>query len=256
VRRPEPRAVLVPGLGREIEVKIASEPQEWEQAFQLVAANYQERGYEMNRAKAYRFTPYHALPSTTVFVAKHQGRVVATFSLVADNDLLGLPLESLYGEEVAALRRQGRRIAEVTSLAVTELSQREFLLVFVAMIRLMKQFHVAQGGDTWVITVNPRHRAFYTKTLGYAPLGGCKPYAAVGDAPAEAFWLDVEQMRRNAPKGFQQVFGEPLPAEALLAPPLPRPFVRFFGSESTQTDEANLSPILGAVREGRSVRHW
>ena len=79
-----PRAAAVPGAGsrREIVVKIASEPDEWEQAFQLVAANYQERGYETTTDKPYRFTPYHALPDTTIFVAKHEGRVVATFSLV------------------------------------------------------------------------------------------------------------------------------------------------------------------------------
>jgi hypothetical protein len=46
----------------------------------------------------------------------------------------------------------------VISLAEDGLSRRESLRVFMALIRVMFQYHVAQGGDTWVITVNPRHR--------------------------------------------------------------------------------------------------
>ena len=41
--------------------------------------------------------------------------------------------------------------------------------MFNALIRLMKQHHVRHGGDTWVITVNPKHRNFYTKVLGFVP---------------------------------------------------------------------------------------
>ena len=246
----------MPGISREITVKIASEPEEWEQAFELVAANYQEKGYEAATAKPYRFTPYHALPDTTIFVAKHQSRVVATFSLVADNPLLGLPMEALYGAEIAGLRRQSRRLGEVTSLAMTDLGQREFLQVFTAMIRLMKQYHVSHGGDTWVITVNPRHRNFYCKVLGYRPLGPCKPYAAVGDAPAEAYVLDRELMRANAPRSYEFIFGEWLPPAVLTGVSLPRPFVRYFWSESNQADPARLGDILRDVVENNSPRAW
>jgi len=255
-RVPDPKAVVVPGLVRTVTVKIASELDELEQAFRLVAANYQERGYEAQTGKPFRFTPYHALPNTTVFVAKLDGRVVATFSLVADNVVLGLPMESIYSAEIADLRRQGRRMAEVTSLAFSDLGQREFLQVFTAMIRVMKQYHVAQGGDTWVITVNPRHSNFYTKVLGYRPLGECKPYAAVGDAPAEAYWLDAAAMRVNAPRGYAQIFGEDLPPEVLTAPPLPRPFIRYFGTESSQTDESRTDAILRTVAAVGGPRAW
>jgi hypothetical protein len=255
-RSADPQPILVRGVSRTIEVKIASEPDEWEQAFQLVAGNYQQRGYQAATAKPYRFTPYHALPDTTVFVATTGGRVVATFSLVADNSVLGLPLEDLYPEEIAGLRRQGRRLAEVTSLACSDLGQREFLQTFTTMIRLMKQYHVSRGGDTWVITVNPRHRAFYCKVLGYQSLGPCKAYASVSDAPAEAYWVDGEAMRADAPRGYAQVFGEALPADALRAPPMPRPFIRYFGSESSQTDEGRVSAILRTVAAVGTALAW
>jgi len=252
---PEPQPVPVPGLRSAITVKVASEPDEWEQAFQLVAANYQERGYDGGSGKPFRFTEFHALPDTTIFVAKREGRVVATFSLVPDNRLLGLPMESLYGAEIADLRKQGRRMAEVTSLAVADLSQREFLQVFTTLIKVLQQYHVSRGGDSWVITVNPRHRNFYCKVLGFQQLGECKPYAAVGDAPAEAYLLDRDLMRTHAPRAYENTFGEWLPSTVLTGVALPRPFVRYFGSASSQTDEERIGEILQTVAVA-SPRAW
>jgi hypothetical protein len=255
LRLPDPEAVLVPGVRRSMTVKIASEPEEWEQVFQLVAASYQERGYE-SAGKLFRFTPYHALPDTIIFVARQDRRVVATFSLVPDNTLLGLPMEELYAAEIGDLRREGRRMAEVTSLAVADLSQREFLAVFTTMIKVLQQYHVSCGGDSWVITVNPRHRNFYCKVLGFQPLGACKPYALVGDAPAEAYLLDRELMRTNAPRAYQQVFGEWLPSSVLTGVSLPRPFIRYFSAESSQTDEVRIREILRTVAAAGNPRAW
>lgn len=251
-----PHPLLVEGTRGPVEVKLASEPWEWEQAFQLLAATYQERGYEWNTEKAYRFTCFHALPDTALFVARQDSEVVATLTLVADNDLLGLPLDALYAEEADALRRQGRRIGEVTSLASRALGQREFLSVFLTMIRLMGQYHLAQGGDTWAVTVNPRHKAFYCRLLGADPLGPCRPYPAVGDAPAEAFWFDRPLIKARTPRTYEIIFDDLVPDGCLQAWPLPRPFIRYFGSESTRTDVAELERVLRAVAEGRRVRRW
>src|SRR5262249_34231498 len=153
--------------------------EEWEEAFQLVADNYRARGYETAAPGKIRFTPYHALPETVTFVAKHDNRVVATMSVVPDNTLLGLPLERIFPDEISALRVSGRRIAEATSLADTDLGLREFIPVFVALIKLAMQYHASQGGDTSVIAVNPRHSSFYKKVIGFVPLGDCRDYPLV-----------------------------------------------------------------------------
>jgi hypothetical protein len=246
----------VPNIARAITVSVASQPAELEEAYRLVAANYQASGYEQPGAKPIRFTPYHALPDTVTFVAKHEGRVVATFSLVPDNHLLGLPLETIYPEEIAALRQGGARLAEVTSFAATGMSLREFSRVFNALIRLMKQHHVRHGGDTWVITVNPTHRTFYTKVLGYVPLGPCRPHPKVQGAPAEAYVLDVDGMRARAPEKFREMFGEPLPAEALPVPRLPVNWVRYFVTQSGQTYDEPLEMLLRYVERVGSPRRW
>jgi hypothetical protein len=251
-----PVEVPVPGVSREITVKIASEREEWEEAFQLVAANYRARGYEAASAKPLRFSPFHALPDTMTLVAKHAGHVVATFSIVLDNVMLGLPMETIYGEEIATLRGQGRRMLETTSLADTGLSVREFMQVFVAMIRLGMQHHQARGGDTFVITVNPKHRSFYSRVLGFQPLGPCRSYACVQDAPAEAFWVDQALMAQNAPRMHDEIFNSPLPPDALAGTKMPRHLVRYFDGRSSMGNAKTIETIFDYVDHYGSARRW
>ncbi len=242
----DPRSLAVGGLQRPIRVKIASERDEFEQAFRLVADRYKSKGYDTPDAGAYRYTPHHALPGTATFVAKDGERVVATLSLVSDNDTLGLPMEAIYGGEVAALRRDGRVMGEVTCLAEEGLNPREFLKVFSALIRVMFQYHVRRGGDTWVITVNPRHRSYYTKVLGFAPLGPCRSYSSVADHPAEAFYLDADLMRESVPEKHHEVFGEVLPWPVMLASQRPSDHALYFGPRSSRTDFRTILKVLAA----------
>jgi hypothetical protein len=233
-------------------VQIASQPAEWMAALELVAANYRACGYEAPSSKPLRFTKYHALPETIVLVAKERDEVVATYSMVFDNPLMGLPMESIYAEEIASLRHQGRRLAEVTSLAVSGLSQREFVQVFTTMIRLGVQYHNRRGGDTWVITVNPHHRTFYCKAMGFQPLGECRSYPLVADAPAEAFFLDRQLMKTHAPKMHELAYGEWLPPQALTATPLPAEQALTFADLSSQTDRTIVAHIRKPKAEIRN----
>jgi hypothetical protein len=249
-------SIAVAGIARDIRVKIASEPSEWRQAFRLLATNYRARGYDVPGSLPYRFTPYHALPDTLIAVAKDGDRVVATLSLIADTTLLGLPLENIYPTEVAQLRRQGRRLAEGTSLADTSLTLREFVRVFRTLIKLAMQYHVSRGGDSWVIAVHPRHRCFYHKTYGFVPLGPCRAYPDVQDHPAEAYVLDVESMKTRVPRVHSEVFGEPIPRDVLVTQGWSPDLVRYFGSRSCQSDRKSIDSILHAVKHSGGQRRW
>jgi hypothetical protein len=251
----QPKPVLVPRVGRDVAVKIASTREEWEGAFALVAENYQAKGYE--GACQVRFTPYHALPDTVTFVAKKQRKILMTMTLVPDNTVLGLPMETIYTEEVSKLRRQRRRIAEVISLSADRtLKQREFLHVFLSIIRLMKQFHVASGGDTWVITVNPKHANFYTKYLGYEPLGPRRIYDQVGGHPAEAFVLDEQIMKSNAPKKHREMLQEWLPGEALITSRMPRQLLRYLSRKTGESSQRVIYESFDFDDFFDSPRRW
>ena len=242
------RSIAVNGLGRSLRVKIASNRDEFEQAFSLVADRYRSRGYTSAIAGPYRFTPHHALPGTVTFIAKEGDRVVATLSLVADNNTIGLPMESIYSEEIERLRAEGRVLGEVTCLAEDGLNPREFLRVFSALVRLMFQYHVRRGGDTWVITVNPRHRSYYTKVLGFVPLGPCRSYSSVGDHPAEAFYVDADQMLESVPEKHREIFGEVIPWPVMTSHERPADHALYFGPKSTP---GVYRTILKVLAEGK-----
>lgn len=251
-----PQSIPVPGISRSIEVKFASTESEWQQAFELAASSYQARGYETAGAHRLRFTPYHALPDTLTLVAKEQSIVVATFSIVLDNSLMGLPMEDIYSDEIAGLRKKGHRLLETTTLADSNLSIREFIQVFIALIKLGMQYHTSLGGDTYVIAVNPRHRSFYTKILGFAPLGPRRSYSAVQDAPAEAFWVDNARLKTNVPAMYENIFGEDLTREVLAAPKMPSALVRKFSAESSLCDPAEIEKILAFREEYGTLKQW
>jgi hypothetical protein len=249
------RSFTVPGIARTVEVKIASERKEWEQAFALLAETYKARGYEAADSNALRFTPFHALPDTVTFVAKYQGNVMATLSLVLDNYVLGLPMECIYGEEIEGLRRCNRRFGEVTSLADKGLSLREFIPVFVSLMRILAQYTVKHKADTWVISVNPRHRNFYRKVMGFVPLGPWREYPSVQNHPAEAYLLDVDLLRAKEAM-HEQILGDPLSPEILDAAPMPAGLVREFSRQSSHGDSLVIKNILEVVDRKTSMLRW
>ncbi len=242
---------VVPGLSRTIAAKRASKRGEFERAFALLAAKYQARGYDEPSGKAFRFTPHHALPGTLTFVAQDGERVVATLSMVPDSPLLRLPMESIYGEEIARLRREGRNLAEVTSLASDGLGPREFLRVFAALIKLAIQTHLRRGGDSWVITINPRHRGFYRRAMGFVPIGPRRPHPSVRAHPAEPFLLDAELIAARAPDGHRDFFIEALPEAVLSIDGRPADHALFFAERSTLSDLATIEDLLRRVESSR-----
>jgi hypothetical protein len=237
----------VPGLTRDIRVKIATEQADFEEAFELLSANYRARGYDLESEKPYRFTPSHALPGTIMVVAKHEGHVVATMTVVLDNATLGLPLECIYGEEIEQLRGEGRRLGEAISLADSGLTVREFIQVFKALIKLAMQYHRKNGGTTCVIVVNPRHAGFYQRVLGFTSLGSGRSYPTVQNHPAEAYVLDFEEMETNTPQIYEEIFGEDLPESILTAGRWSESWVKYFGNRSSQIEPAALEGLLATI---------
>jgi hypothetical protein len=237
-------------------VKIASSREEFEDAFRLLATNYRACGYEQENTGFFRFTPFHVLPTTVILVAKHKDRVVATLSVVPDTELCGLPMEKVYGAEIEGLRQQGRRLAEATSLADQDLGIHEFVRVFKTLIKVGMQYHVRQGGDSWVIAVNPRHRGFYQKVLGFVPLGPRRAYPSVQGHPAEAYVSGVDLLRTHAPEMSREMLEAPLPDSVLRTPRWSPTRVHYFGKRSTQADGRTIDALLSHVERFGSPPRW
>lgn len=100
---------------KSLEIKIADTQQELEQAFRLLHDSYVKANYMQPDPTGLRILPQHLLSQTATIVAKWDGQVVGTMSMIRDNPL-GLPMEKMFS--VADRRQTGRRLTEVSSLAI------------------------------------------------------------------------------------------------------------------------------------------
>lgn len=198
-----------------LEYKVADSPSEREAAFRLVYDAYLRSGLADPNRFGLRVTPYHLVPTTTVFVAKSRGDVVCTVTLVEDGKL-GLPLEAVYGREVAQLRRTGTRLAEVCSLADRRSDSARALPTFVELTRLVAHFGLYHGTVRHLlVAVHPRHARFYQRFMAFEPFGPLRDYPCVRNRPAVALALDLLRPEHRRHPNYRRFFGEPIDPKRL-----------------------------------------
>lgn len=163
-------------------IKVAETLDELEQAFRLVYAEYFEQGYVPHpHPKSILYSIYNFLPKTCVFIFQAYREVVSTIAFIPDTPLFGLPMDSLYKDEVDVLRRQGRKVVEIGSLA-TERSLRGKNVVMY-LYKAVINYGLMIGVNDLCLTVNPKHARFYADIMLCEQIGEERHYPSVG-APA------------------------------------------------------------------------
>lgn len=212
----------------DIEYKIAATTEERAQAFRLVYQSYLKAGLgEPNRYEM-RVTPYHLLSSTEIFTAVCNGEAIFTVSLVIDGEL-GLPMESVYADEVAVRREQGLLTGEVSCLADRREHLRGFFPVFIRISRLMVQYARQRGLDELLVAVHPKHARFYRRFMDFQVIGGEAAYPTVRNRPAVALNLNFDRVDQEHPQSYDTFFGERLPDEQLQPHPITQTQREYFG---------------------------
>ena len=102
-------------LEEEIQFKVAENQDELEQALEIVHESYLSKRLIKAEDSQLRVTKYQCLPTTRVLVAKIGEDVVATMTVILDTPM-GLPIETV--TDIQAFRKQGLRIAEISSLGI------------------------------------------------------------------------------------------------------------------------------------------
>lgn len=198
---------------RVVEITLARTEAELMAAFRLLYLSYVRAGLAAENALELRLTPFHPLSTTEVFVAKCRGEVISTMTMVGDGKL-GLPMDSMYGDEVRALKRSGLRVAEMGCFADRRTSPARFKEVFGQLASLVVQVARMRNINALVAATHPKHARFYARWLGFEYFGELKqcPYAAGN--PAVALLLDFEAIRNTV--YYERLFGNPVPVEQLL----------------------------------------
>lgn len=209
VERPPLRVVSARRSRTRPHVKIAENRFEREESLRLVYHEYRRVGLIDANPYDVRVTPYHLLSSTAIIAAVADQEVTATVTLVMDGEL-GVPMESIFPDEIEWLRDQGVSFAEVSCLANGCRDRVRAFPLFLSVNRLMAQYARRQGAEKLVIAVHPRHAAFYRRYMGFRELADeQRSYPAVCNRPAVALVLDFEEIDRTRPPIWEHAFGEP-----------------------------------------------
>ena len=186
---------FAPGSCDDLEVHPAASLAELHVAYQLVYANYVRRGYISENTARMRFSLFNIVPHAITFVALHQGEVIATVSVIPDTPI-GLPMDEIYRPELDALRREGRKLAEVTMLADRRLSmRRSFPVVLLLMKQVFDDVTLFLKANDCCITINPHHLRFYRDFLLFEPIGPERSYPSVENNPALALSLNLDTVK-------------------------------------------------------------
>lgn len=177
----------------EYKVEVARSPHQRMQATRLIERMYSWRGYRTAAMAA-------PLPTATraTFVASAGPEVRGTLTLALDTET-GLLADGLYADEIDRFRVNGRKVCELSKLAVSpEHSSKELLASLIQLAHVYAR--VINDASDAFIEVNPRHAAFYQRMLGFRRIGDVRNCDRVG-APAVLLHLDLaymdDQIRRH-----------------------------------------------------------
>jgi GNAT superfamily N-acetyltransferase len=182
-------------IAERLDFGLAMDRHTLDQAFRLQHDQYVAQGYMDSHPSGWRLSVHCALPSTRVFVARDNDRVVATVAVIVDS-LFGLPMAEIYEDELCGFRGPRHNLAEVSGLAVHPDYQKSGLAILLRLIRMVLLYSVEMAGlSDLCIAVNPHHAAFYRKAFYFEDIGGLKQYGKVNGAPALALRLDLDLLR-------------------------------------------------------------
>jgi hypothetical protein len=259
---------------RAVTYKIAVEKHEYEDAFRLVWDNYVETGLQQDDESGMRFTKYHLMPETKVFIAnyhealaaqrpdlfKGDGKVVGTVTLVVDSPM-GLPMEEFCGDEIAKMRAEGRKLAEVIAFALNP--EYTKYKVFMHMFKLLFQFSELKGITDICCSVTERHIRFYRKVLLFNPIGELVPYSAAYKLKVQGHTVNIKEVNK---KGKELYSGKEFDADLHRffftdsfnrakgeGKPLSPDLLKYFVSEKTNfidsLEEKDLSLLRSAYND-------
>lgn len=168
------------GGRQEFKVRLATTEDRRKAASLLIEKMYSWRGYEAN--------PVGQDPNKITLVAYQEDKVVGTLTLGLDSPG-GMVVDQLYEAEANHLRAEGRKICDVTKLAVDQDIKSKSVLGALFHLSVIYGRNIHQATD-FLIEVNPRHALFYQRMIGFVPFGEERLCPRV-NAPAVLLKLDL-----------------------------------------------------------------
>ena len=175
----------------DIRIRLARNADEVRRADRLVFRNYVERGYWRNDETELRRNEYLRLPTRHVMVVADGAQIIGTLSLILDSPL-GIPADSFQPQAVAALRRDGAALAEISAFAFAKDRPHQHTLLHFLMAFLARYSYYYAEVDRLVAVCTPRHARFYEQYYGFRRVDATARYDYVG-VEAQMLTLELPQ---------------------------------------------------------------
>lgn len=181
------------------EMRAVRDEAEIDAAQRLVYREYRRRGYCAESEIGMHFSLHSLLPTCKTLILSHKGKCRGTISIQADG-AAGLPCESLFSEEITALRNEGRKLAEIGLLALDQRYFRKGSYSLTSLKKMSSLFRLFRGVANYsaydqeftdlVIVVHPKHANLY-RYIGFTTFGPVRDYDGAEGNPALPMRLDL-----------------------------------------------------------------
>jgi N-acyl amino acid synthase FeeM len=183
---------LTSSVARDLNAIVASSREELKAAGDLVMRRYAWRGYMVDARMLDHPAPGESVSAAITLIANDAaGETVGTLTLGLDGPA-GLSVDDTYRSELDAVRGAGRRICELTRLAVDESAHSKSVLAALFSQAFLMGRVLHRATDVF-IEVNPRHVAFYKRAMGFIVAAGERICERV-KAPSVLLRLEAEKL--------------------------------------------------------------
>lgn len=166
-------------------LRFAQQDEVFNHASMLVQKRYAWRGFPKAHLKKY--------PNRITILSYHQEKIVGTVTVGYDSEE-GMMGDEIYKPEIDALRAQGKRVGELSKLAIDEnIGSKQLLASLVHIAYLYGVIHECTDA---IIEIVPRHKNFYEKMLGFKQIGEERMNKRV-NFPVLLMHLELEYMRQK-----------------------------------------------------------
>lgn len=176
----DPKHEETRGGKQEFKVRLATSEDRRKSASLLIEKMYSWRGYDADSLDQN--------PNKITLVAYQEEKVVGTMTLGLDSPS-GMVVDQLYKREADQLRAAGRKLCDITRLAVDQDIKSKSVLAALFHLTFIYGHNIHRATD-FLIEINPRHAIFYQRMLGFQPYGEERICPRV-NAPAVLLRLDL-----------------------------------------------------------------
>lgn len=175
-----------------IQIRVTKDQNEINQAFKLLYESYLTSGLMDPKSHELRITKYHCLPTSVIVVAIYEGEVIGTVTHVLDSQL-GLPTDM--SVDLSSFRKRGKRIAEISALAVKKGFRRSHALLF-AMTRYAYHYATKFAGvNYWIIGVRSNVASYYQGLFFFNRFKTKKiAHSFVKDSPSYFLYANLNEL--------------------------------------------------------------